>query len=146
MDWKNEAVRKLKRYPYMRRSLSSIPLDLERLELENQQLHSAGFRQISTPDGSPRHREDALVDNLMHRQELELALQQAALWVRNVEQALETLEPAARKLLLSLYSSEEPPTVTQLCQQLNLERSSFYRKRDTTLETFTLALYGAVES
>ena len=146
MNWKNEAVHKLKRYNYMRRSLASIPLDLERLELDSQSLRSPDFRQIATSTGGSHRREDALVDNLMHRQELELALQRATLWVQNVEQALDAIDPTSRALLLAVYASEEPIGITQLCQQLNLERSSFYRKRDTGLEAFTLALYGSLES
>ena len=146
MNWKNEATQKLKRYPYMRQCLSSIPMDLERLELESQQLHSSGFQQITIAGRDVRHKEDALLGNLMYRQELELALQQASLWVRNVEQALGMLDPIAKDLLLSLYGTEEPPSIPQLCQQLNMERSAFYRKREAALEAFTLALYGSLDS
>jgi hypothetical protein len=34
----------------------------------------------------------------------------------------------------------------ELCEKMQVEKSSIYRKRDKALERFTLALYGALES
>lgn len=146
MNWKNEAIRKLKRYKHMCQCLESIPKELEQLELDNQALHRQPPQIVSTPSGFSRNREDAMLNNIVHRQELELALQQATLWVQTVDGALSVLDPTSRELLLAVYAEEEVPHVPDLCRRLGLERTTFYRKKDAALACFTLGLYGLIES
>jgi len=46
-------------------------------------------------------------------------------------------------ILYSMYVQPQKGAVNKLCEQLGVEQSSVYRKRDGALYRFTLALYGA---
>ncbi len=142
MNWKNEAIEKLSRYHAMCVSLENIPAELRRLEQQ-----AAGLRGIPTDSpcvkGSPSRREDVLLGSLVHRQELEWGLEQAQLWVGSTQRALSVLDPESRQILDCLYIHPQSQGVRRLCQELNVESSTLYRKRDKALRAFTLALYGA---
>ena len=49
-------------------------------------------------------------------------------------------------VLTRFYIYPERGGVSRLCEELGVEQSSVYRKRDKALERFTLALYGELES
>lgn len=145
MDWKNEAVDKLRKLELMRNSLDSIPQEIERLEYESRGLRSAGTEQVRVKGGGSR--EDALLGNMVRRQELENALFCARSWVCNVENALDTLGPEARIVLERMYVyPRRSGGMDSLCRDLDLVKSSVYRLRDEALREFTLAMYGCLES
>ncbi len=142
MNWKDEAVEKLRRYPVMCHCLQAIPREIALLAEESQSLQtgmaaSGGGRNV-------RSRENRLLDNLVRRQELENQLRSAKGWVENTAGALALLEPMEQKVLRLLYM--DGIDATEVCRELGVERSSLYRYRDTALRKLTLALYGAVES
>ena len=87
-----------------------------------------------------------MLNNIVKRQELQWSLDQARLWMQNVTEALDALEPEEKGILRQLYISPEVGAMEQLCDKLCLEKSSIYRKRDSALRKFTLAMYGAIES
>ena len=76
MNWKTEAIEKLKRYDAMQKSIDNIPAEIVRLENEY--------------DGES-------IDNAAMRKELEWALDNAQAWVDIVDHGLEALEPAAER-------------------------------------------------
>lgn len=145
MNWKNEALDKLKRLPVMRSALDTIPQELERLEHEARGLRSSGDMTVPVAGGGKR--EDALLTNLVRRQELQDALFSAQSWVNSVEGALDALDPEDRLVLERLFVCDGGRSgVDWLCTQLAVEQSSVYRKRDRALRQFTLAMYGCEES
>ena len=91
-----------------------------------------------------RSREDSLLNNMVHRQELSFALQQAELWLDVTDRALGALTPEEKLILHRLYIYPERGAIERLCGELGIEQSSIYRKRDKALHRFTLALYGTV--
>ena len=98
MDWKREAVDKLKHYEARRTSIARITSEIRRLEIDATKIRSA------TKDGMPvsggtNAREDAMVSNIVKRGELKLALQETYLWVETVEGALDTLDEGERHIL-----------------------------------------------
>lgn len=123
MNWKQEAIDKLRRYALMRTSRENLGQELQRLALAKQ---------------DP-------MDARVLRCELENALQQAELWVSQVERAMGVLLPEERLILNRCYISGERGAVDRLCGDLKAEPSTVYRKRDKALEAFTLALYGTVD-
>lgn len=123
MNWKQEAIDKLRRYALMRTSRENLGQELQRLALAKQ---------------DP-------MDARVLRCELENALQQAELWVSQVERAMGVLLPEERLILNRCYISGERGAVDRLCGDLKAEPSTVYRKRDKALEAFTLALYGRVD-
>lgn len=142
MNWKDEAAGYLKNYGPMRASLESIPLELSRLELEARAIRS------SAPRGVPGTRrfdavEGRLLNNLAMRTQLQFQLDNAKKWVAVAEKAMEALSREDRLVLELMYISPGTGSMQQLCQQLEVEQSSVYRRRDRALQRFATALYGS---
>lgn len=145
MNWKREAIDKLKNYEAHRGALESIPKEIKRLESAYTGIRSA------TADGTPvsgggSTREDAMLSNIVHRDELKRRLKQARLWVSMVDKALGVLDEEERLVLDKFYIHRVKGAVGELCERLNVEQSTIYRKRDSALRHFTIALYGVTET
>jgi len=145
MNWKAEATEKLRSYETMRLAIRNLPREIERLEAEYTGIGAQRFTgRVTARD--QRNREERMLNNIVQRQELQWSLEQAKLWMRNVTEALGALEPGEKDVLQHLYIRPLEGGVEKVCQKMCLEKSSIYRKRDTALRKFTLAMYGAVES
>jgi DNA-directed RNA polymerase specialized sigma subunit len=145
MNWKHEAVNKLRRYDAMQRATVNLPLEIKRLKAETEAVRSG--LQVGFAGGkSSRSKEDALLDNLMKRQQLQWSLDQAESWTGTVSRALGALEPEEQLILQQLYILPREGAVGQLMERLSVERSTVYRRRDKALKKFTLSLYGGEES
>lgn len=145
MNWKHEAIEKLKEYEARVKSVKTIPNEIKRLELDALRIRSA------TGDGTPVRgggsaREDMLLSNIVHREELERALEMARMWVALVDAGLELLAPEERLVLERFYTRPERGNVERLCQELGLEKTAVYDRRDKALRHFVLALYGGPET
>lgn len=145
MNWKREAIDKLKNYEAHREALESIPKEIKRLESVY-----AGIRSATT-DGAPvsgggNTREDNMLSNIVHRDELKRRLKEARLWLSQVDKALAVLDDEERLILDKFYIHRAKGNVGDLCERLNVEQSTVYRKRDNALRRFTIALYGVTET
>lgn len=146
MIWKYEAMDKLKGYEAHRRALESIPEEIKRLKIS-----AASIRSADT-DGTPvsgggSTREDVMLSNIVHRQELERSLEQARLWVSVVDRGLAVLDDEERLVLDRFYIHRAKGNVDRLCEELGLDsKSTIYYRRDNALHHFTIALYGVAES
>lgn len=145
MNWKYEAIEKLKEYSAKKQSLESIPEEMARLESAMQSIRSA------TADGTPvsgggSGREDMMLSNIVHREELARSLEQARKWVSLVDSGLESLSADEKKILSRFYISPARGNVDALCEELGVEKAQVYRRRDSSLRHFTLCLYGQTES
>lgn len=145
MNWKSEAIEKLRDYEAHRQALDSIPLELERLGAAYTGIRAAKLDGTPTAQGSGNRREDAMLSNIVHRDELKRRLKEARLWVTQVDKALAVLDDDERLVLDRFYIHRTKGSIGELCERLNLEKSAVYRRRDEALRRFTLALYG-VES
>jgi len=144
MDWKREAADKLKDYEARRQALVNLSEEIERLKAAMSGIRSANS-EVAPARGNGR-REDALLSNLVHRQELELRLEDARLWVSMVERALSVLDQEERLILEGLFVNKSKGSVDRLCERLNVEKTAVYERKDKALRHFTLALYGATEA
>ena len=145
MNWKREAIDKLKNYEAHREALENIPKEIKRLESAY-----AGIRSATT-DGTPvsgggNTREDSMLSNIVHRDELKRRLREARLWVAQVDKALAVLDDEERLVLDRFYIHRAKGAVEALCEILGLEKSAVYDRRDRALRHFTLALYGITET
>lgn len=145
MDWKREAIDKLKCYEAKRTSLERAREELRRLEDDMTRIRSA------TTDGTPvsggtSTREDAIVNNITRREELKVAMREATAWVKIVDGGLAVLDDEERHILDRLYIHRAMENVERLCDELHVEVATVYRRRDKALRHFTLALYGVVET
>lgn len=144
MNWKFEAIEKLKQYEAKKQSLTCIPEEIARLESAMQSIRSA------TADGKPvkgggSGREDMMLSNIVHREELERSLEQAKMWVALVDAGLETLSAEERLILNRFYIHPAKGNVDRLCGELGVEKSQVYARKDAALHHFTISLYGCSE-
>lgn len=145
MKWKNEAMEKLRRYDAMRQALRNIPEEIDRLKADACALR--GATTDSTPvKGGGNRREEALINNLVERQELEWTLQQVQRWLCTADRGLAALTPDERLVLQRMYLYPERGALDRLCNELGVEQSSIYRKRDQALHRFTVAMYGFLDT
>ncbi len=146
MNWKPEAVDKLKNYEARKRALDAIPREIKRLEEAMTGIRSA------VSDGSPVRgggstREDVLLSNIVRRDELRHALRQAKRWVRVVEMGLGALTEEERLVLDRFYIHPARGNVSKLREELGLmDDRSVYKRKDSALRHFTIALYGSTET
>lgn len=145
MNWKREAIDKLKNYEVHRQALENIPQEIKRLESVWTGIRSAVTD--STPvSGGGSTREDLMLSNIVHRDELKQRMKEACLWVSQVDKALAILDDEERLVLDLFYIHRDKGSVGELCERLSVERSAIYDRRDKALRRFTIALYGVTET
>lgn len=142
MNWKTEATEKLRRYDAMHQAVLNLPEQIAWLEADACRIRSANFDKTPVKGGGNK-REEALLGNMVHRQELHWALEQAQSWIKTVDRALGVLTPEERLVLSRLLVYPERGSLERLCADLGVEQSSIYRKRDKALQRFAVALYGS---
>lgn len=145
MNWKNEAMEKLRDYEAKKQCLVSIQEEIRQLK------EQYGAIRSSTSDGTPiagggSRRENMLISNIVKREELTRAYRQAAGWVRLVDAGLEILSQEEKLILDRFYINPAKGNVDRLCEELGVEKPSVYRRKDDALRHFTMCLYGAIES
>ena len=145
MNWKSEAVEKLRQYEAKKNALQSIPEEIERLESAMVSIRS------STSDGTPvagggSRREEMLLNNIVLREELARALEQAKKWVATVASGLEVLSAEERLILDRCFINPEKGSVERLAEELGVDVKTAYRRRYDALHHFTVCLYGVTES
>lgn len=145
MDWKREASEMLREYEAMRKSLSTLPGELARLELERTALQSSagGGEPVIGGHGSS---EDRIISNMMKREAAEKNLELARAHVALVEKGLSVLDEEERVALDLMIVNRTKGNVDRLCERWSVEKTEVYRRKDKALRTFTLALYGATET
>jgi hypothetical protein len=145
VNWKYEAIDKLRDYEAKKQALESIPKEIECLEMAFEGIRS------STTDGTPvkgggGSREDMMLNNIVKRDELKRALEQAQVWVDMVDKGLSMLSEEERTVLDRFFIHHRKGNVNRLCEELFIEQSTAYRWKDQALRKFTISLYGVVES
>lgn len=145
MDWKREAIDKLRQYEAKRSALVDIPKDIAYLESAITRIRS------STSDGTPvkgggSGREDMLLNNIVKREELKVAFKAAQEWVGRVENGLAVLNAEERLVLEKFFLFPAPGAADRLAGDLHLDVKTVYRRKDAAIKKFTMALYGCTET
>lgn len=138
------AIEKLRLYEAKKVALSNIPVEITRLESVMTSIRSA------TADGTPATgggsgREEMLLTNILRREELQRAMEQARCWVDQVETALGVLSQEERLLLDRFYIHPEQGVAERLASELCLDVKTVYKRRGTAMWRFCHALCGCVE-
>lgn len=145
MDWKKEAIDKLRQYTAKKQSLKSIPEEIKRLESEMANIRSA-IGDGTPMQGGGSRREDMLLNNIVRREELERTLDQAKIWVDLVDAGMEILNDTERLVLDRFFVHPERGAADRLAGDLGIDVKTVYHRRDAAIRRFTISLYGAVES
>lgn len=144
MDFKREAIDKLKCYAIKKQSLQRTAEEIQRLEEEVSSLRSALGNDMAVSGGDVS-RDDGLVNNIALRSELAKAQHATQEWLNTVDAALMVLEEDELLVLSRMYMHPQKGFVEQLCEELHIEKTALYTKRNIALRRFTLALYGVTE-
>lgn len=145
MNWKFEAIEKLKEYTARKNAITSIPEEIKRLEEDAQRIRSASTDATPVKGGGST-REDMLLDNIVHREELQRRLSDALRWIDIVDAGLAVLSDEDRLVLDRFYIHPMRGNVDRLRSELGLEdERSVYKRKDKALRKFTIALYGTCE-
>lgn len=145
MNWVREAESKLRDYSAKAQSLESVTERITQLNLEMSCVRSA------TMDGTAVHgggngREDALLNNIAERDELQRAKLSTTEWLEWVNGALTALSDTDKNLLDKFYVNRRKGHVERLCEEMHLEKAQVYKRKDAALRKFTLLLYGVTET
>ena len=144
MNWKKEAIEKLKEYNARKQAITSIPMEIAQLESAVRGIRSASADGVAISGGGSG-REDMLLSNICKREELKRSLAAANVWVSQVEDAMAVLNQEERLILDKFYISPARGNVDRLCGELNVEKSQVYARKDAALRHFTISLYGCTE-
>ncbi len=145
MNWKQEAIDKLKCYAAKKNSIEQTVVEIHRLEDDTTRIRSAV--SDSTPvTGGGSTREDMLINNIVRRDELRLARKEAIRWVKVVDSALAVLDEEEKMILDLFYIHRAKGNVDRLCGALSVEKTRVYERKDAALRHFTFAMYGVVET
>lgn len=145
MNWKIEAIEKLKMYEAKRQALQSIPEEAARLKSSMSSIRSASA-DSSPVTGGGSGREDMMLSNIVQREELRRSYTQAKRWVAAVEGALGVLTKEERLILDRFYITPEKNAADRLAGELLIDVKTVYRRKDAALRKFTVALYGEIEN
>lgn len=145
MNCLKEAEYKLRDYNAKKNAIAATLEEITRLESESTCVRSA------TTDGTPVQgggncREDAMLNNIAARVELKAAHDNAEAWMRTVNGALAVLTDDERHILDRFYINRQKGHAERLMEEMNLEKSQVYYRKDAALRKFTLALYGVTET
>lgn len=145
MDWKKEARYQLEHYNEICAAVKAIPEEIRQLEIQASSLRRA---MVDRPrvSGGGGSREDALLESIMFRDELQLNLDMAKLRVKRIDTALSALDDENRQLLEILFINKKKGAVERACELLYCDVATVYRKKDKALRCFTLLMYGSIET
>ena len=132
MNWQAEALEMLRGYERMRMAERNLKLELRRLKLEQGSIKALKTDGAGMTRNGGRN-EDRLLGILQRRQEVEQALERTRCWIRATDGALSVLEKEEQLILRWFYIKGGCGTAARLCDQLGVEKSSVYRKRDRAL-------------
>lgn len=145
MNWKHEAVEKLKVYGAKQVGIFNIADEIREASYRSKSIRS------STVDGTPvkgggSGREEMLLNNMMLQDELKENLQATQRWVKRVERGLAVLSSEERTILERFYISAEKGAAYRLAEELRIDVKTVYHRKDQALQRFTFAMYGRAES
>lgn len=141
MYWKTEAINKLKMYEAKKIALHNIPCQIKALESEFTSVKSSA-RDNAPVSGGTNKREDILLNNIIERDELAQNYRIVSAQVAAVDKGLSILTDEEEHILRRFYMERNLGHVEQLCEELNIEQSQVYRKKDAALRKFVTAMYG----
>lgn len=147
MDWKSEAVDKLKQYEAKRQALVSLPLEIAQVESTMTSIRSARMDGVAVKGSGSSGRENMMLSCIVQRDELQRNLDRTKMWVDSVSGALSVLQADDRHILERVYIYAEPKAVERLLDEYGLtEPSGMYKRIKKAIREFTIAMYGVVES
>ena len=144
MDWQKISIDRLRDYETRQRALLLIPEQLKALEMSFSSVRAARTDGTPVKEGGNK-REDALINNIVMRQELERNLEIVEAEMKITEKGLSVLNEEEKTVLYKFFINRPRRHVEELCESLNYEKTRVYEIKEIALRKFTLSCYGIVE-
>ena len=144
MNWKYESMEELREYEAKRAATESLPDEIARLKADGRKMGGANSSSTPVVGGGSRW-EDRQINLIVKCDKLETSLAYAQGWVSRVERGLAILSAEERLILDRFYINPAKGNVDRLCDELHLEKTAIYNRKDAALRKYTLARYGCAE-
>lgn len=144
MNWQKISIDRLRDYETRQRALLLIPEQLESLNMSFSAVRAARTDGTPVKEGGNK-REDALINNIVMRQELERNLEIVEAEIEITEKGLASLTEEEKTVLYKFFINRPRRHIEELCESLNYEKTRIYEIKENALRKFTLACYGIVE-
>ena len=145
MDWRKMSIERLRDYENRKKALELIPEQIKTLELNFTSIRSASSDSTPVKGGTGNKCEDALINNISRREELERNLHIAENEVRITETALATLTDEEKTVLYKFFVNRPRRHIEELCETLRYEKTRIYEIKENALRKFTMACYGVID-
>ena len=145
MDWKSEAIDKLKQYEAKRESLEIIPKQIAEIDATMTSIRSVRIDGVPVKGGG-NGREDLMLNCIARKDELRWSLERVQNWMEIVDRGLSVLGSDDRLVLDRFYIHPEKYAADRLAGDLGIDVKTVYARKDKALRKFTVALYGCGES
>lgn len=145
MNWKTEAVYKLREYNSKKKALANLEEKIKMKESEITAIRSASFSEAPSHGTNENTAQDRLISSIAEKDELKLNLAIVRRQIAAIEHGLAELDEEERTILDLFFINRVCGYIGQLCDMLNVEVATVYRKKDAALRHFTVVMYGVIE-
>lgn len=143
-DLKKDTKKMLREYEDKKQSLVNIPKQIAILELKMRAIR--GANTDGTPvRGGGNKREEAMIENISKREELEMLMELARRETELLEDAMAGLSKEEQLILRRMYIRREKYALDRLCEELGYEKNAIYARRDTAIMRLTNKMFGRDE-
>lgn len=144
MDWRKEAISELREYEAKKAAVLSLPEDIAFLKTESVRIGGASSDSVPVRGGGSAW-EDKQINLIVRREKLETSLRYAKEWVERVSRGLLQLTEEEKLILDRFYINAAKGNLDRLCDELCLEKSAVYYRKDAAVRHYTLARFGCTE-
>lgn len=141
--WRKLAVDELQRHEARKCALTELPARIA--ELNTRML---GYRSVTADSipakGGGSGKEDAYLNAIVIKDNLEKSIRSTAVAVSRVEKALGVLSNEDVVILDRFYIHPEKSAAARLACDLGIDEKTVYRRKDACLRKFVVAMFGEV--
>ena len=145
MNWKTEAVYKLREYNSKKKALANLEEKIKMKETEITAIRTSQLSQAPSHGTNENTAQDRLISSIAEKDELKLNLAIVRRQIAAIERGLAALDEEQRTVLDMFFIDRQCGYIGQLCDMLNVEVATVYRKKDEALRKFTVIMYGIIE-
>lgn len=143
MDGIKMAIADLRVYEKRKAAVGNLD---ERIKILNEQYVSLRGLSNSAPVmGGANRQEEAWINNIAERGQLETNLKIVKSLVGLTEKGLKALSDNDRLILELFYIDRPSDYIERLCDKLCVERARLYELKDKAIREFVIGMYGVVE-
>ena len=141
VDWKAVVIRRLRQYRPRQDALIAVKEQIQEIDEAMTKIKSA------SADGSPVQgggsgREERLIELLVEKDELTQRKKQLIRELNTINACLGKLCEEDLKIIRTFYIKSVPNAAAVLADQLGIDKSTCYRRRDKAIEQMAVYLYG----